>query len=456
MQFRYYCALWSAKLIGWGMRLLHRSASYLPGRVALRICPDLMRRVQKAPLVVAVSGTDGKTTTSNLTADMMQLCGFAPVGGNRYGSNTEGGVATALVNSVNWLGRCRVRTVVLEVDEHYTPIILPQVRADYLLVTGLFRDSLQRNAHPEYVFGKMDRVDCPDMKLILNADELRSSGLLKNNPRLYFGAGPLPGDTDRPENLIDDMPYCPRCGKRLGYDYVHYAHVGRAHCPSCGFTSPAPDFCVTAIDTAANTLRLAHGGGETVYPLVNEALYNIYNEAAVIALFTDLGVAEDTIRAGLAQIKPPESRFSAWTAGGVQVVKVLAKSNNSLPVSLLFDHVRKSPGRKAVILAVDDLQEAHSSERIAWIYDADYEFLVRDDIVQIMVVGARRYDHVVRLLLAGCPEEKIVYGEDELATLDELAVEGVDSIFLLQDNTSYDLGTQAEKKIRQILEARKS
>ena len=454
MQFRYYCALWSAKLIGWGMRLLHRSASYLPGRVALRICPDLMRRVQKAPLVVAVSGTDGKTTTSNLTADMMELCGFGPIGGNRYGSNTEGGVATALINSVDWRGRCRVRTMVLEVDEHYTPIILPQVRADYLLVTGLFRDSLQRNAHPEYVFGKMDRVDCPDMKLILNADEIRSAGLLKNNARIYFGAGPLPGDTDRPENLIDDMPYCPNCGAHLGYEYVHYAHVGRVRCPGCGFASPAPDFCVTAIDTQAGQLRLTHGGSETAYPLVNDALYNIYNEAAVIALFTDLGTAEDTIRAGLAQIKPPESRFSSWTAGGVQVVKVLAKSNNSLPVSLLFDHVRKSPGRKVVILAVDDLQEAHSSERIAWIYDADYEFLVRDDIVQIMVVGVRRYDQVVRLLLAGYPEERIVYGEDELATLDKLATEGVDSIFLPQDNTSYDLGTQAEKKIRQILEAR--
>lgn len=456
MGFRYYCALWAAKLVGWGMRRMHRQATSLPGRVALRLCPDMMRLTEKAPLVVCVSGTDGKTTTSNLMADALQLCGFAPVGGNRFGSNIEGGVTTALVNAVNWRGRCRVRSMVLEVDEHYVPIILPQVRADYLVVTGLYRDSLQRNAHPEYVFGKMDRMSRRETTVILNADELFSARLLPENRRIYYGAGPLPGDSDKPKNLIDDMPYCPRCGQRLVHDYVHYAAVGRAHCPACGFASPTPDFTVTAVDKQAGVLRLAHGGTEAEYPLVNDAMYNVYNEAAIIALLTDLGVAEDTMRTGLGRITPPESRFSAWSAGGVQVVKVLAKSNNSLPISLLFDEVRQSPGQKVVILAVDDLADADSSERVCWLYDADYEFLVRDDIVQIMAVGTRRYDQVLRLLIAGCPEDKIVYGEDELATLDKLVTEGVDTIFLLQDNTSYDLGTQAEKKIRQILEARKS
>ena len=201
-------------------------------------------------------------------------------------------------------------------------------------------------------------------------------------------------------------------------------------------------------------MRIAHDGEEKDYPLYNDAMYNVYNEVAAVALFTQLGIGEDKLKAGLARIKPPESRFSAWSAGGVEVVKVLAKSNNSLPVSLLFDLVRKSPGQKAVILAVDDLQEAHSSERIAWIYDADYEFLVRDDVVQILVVGKRCHDHVVRLLLAGCPQEKITCIEDEMEALGSLVTEGVDTVFLLQDNTSYDLGTQAEKKIRQILEAR--
>ena len=456
MHLRYYCALWASKLTGRLMRLMGRNATYLPGRVALRLCPDFMSRVEKASRVICVSGTDGKTTTTNLTADLAENCGLGPVGGNRFGSNTEGGVATALANSVNWLGRCRIKTLVLEVDEHYTPIILPQVKADHLVVTGLFRDSLQRNAHPEYVAGKMNRVKLPDMKLVLNADELRSSRLLPDNDRIYYGVDPLPGDVDYPETLINDMPYCPECGQKLGYDYVHYAHVGKVRCPHCGFTSHERDFTVTAVDKEAGVMRISHGGEEKEYPLYNDAMYNIYNEAAVVALFTQLGVSEDKLREGLGKIKPPESRFSAWTAGGVEVVKVLAKSNNSLPVSLLFDLVRKSPGQKAVILAVDDLQEEHSSERIAWIYDADYEFLVRDDIVQILVVGTRCHDQVVRLLLAGFPEEKIFCLEDEMEALDSLVTEGVDKVFLLQDNTSYALGTQAEKKIKEILEARAS
>ena len=65
----------------------------------------------------------------------------------------------------------------------------------------------------------------------------------------------------------------------------------------------------------------------------------------------------------------------------------MAKSNNSLPVSMVFDYIRKKPGKKAVILALDDLDESKSSERIGWIYDTDYAFLNDENIVQIIALS---------------------------------------------------------------------
>ncbi|MCD8088106.1 MAG: DUF1727 domain-containing protein [Oscillospiraceae bacterium] len=247
--------------------------------------------------------------------------------------------------SVTWRNRSRVKSVVLEVDEHYVPIVCPKIQADYLLVTALLRDSVQRNAHPEYVFNKINRTDQPTMQVILNADEMRSGALL------------------------------------------------------------------TAMGTSPAVLR-------------------------------------DT----LGQISPPETRLAYLQAGGVTIVRMLAKSNNSLPISLLFDHVRKAPGRKLVILAVDDASEYGSSERIGWIYDADHEFLNGNGIVQIAVTGRRCHDHMVRLLLAGVPEERLLCQADELEAAKTVTLTDIDTIFLLQDLTSYELALQVEGVLTKRLE----
>ena len=43
-------------------RLLHFNGTFFPGKVALKICPDFLKRVAKPKTVIAVTGTDGKTS----------------------------------------------------------------------------------------------------------------------------------------------------------------------------------------------------------------------------------------------------------------------------------------------------------------------------------------------------------------------------------------------------------
>ena len=286
MKLRFCIALLVAKCTYLGMRLLHRSATYLPGYFAVKICPDYLKYIAKANRVICVSGTDGKTTTANLISDLLTKCGYR-VEGNRIGSNTQFGIAAAMTNSVTLFNRCRVDAVVLEVDEHYTRVVCPKVHADYLLVTNLLRDSLQRNAHTEYVFGKINLTQVPDMKVILNADEMCSAGLLPDNQRLYFGIDRLPNDLQVSENLVNDYQLCPKCGHRLTVDYVRYAHIGHAHCDSCGFASKEADCHVTGIDYENAMIHVANGQQNCDYPLTNPTIYNIYNEIAAITLLTD-------------------------------------------------------------------------------------------------------------------------------------------------------------------------
>ena len=55
------------KLVGKG--------SSMPGKFALKICPDILKRVQLPPHIIAVTGSDGKTTTTTLIAEILKHAG---------------------------------------------------------------------------------------------------------------------------------------------------------------------------------------------------------------------------------------------------------------------------------------------------------------------------------------------------------------------------------------------
>ena len=185
---RFHLAVIAAKCAQKAIKMLGRNASHNPGVIALKICPNFMDQAPKTPLVICVTGTNGKTTVSNLLTDALLADGRKTVS-NRTGSNIVPGCTTNLLNTLNWAGKCAVDAAVYEVDERASRLILPHLKPDYLVVTGLFRDSLKRNAHPDYIFSVIDTY-CPDnTKMILNADELCCSMLKKNNDRVFYGIG---------------------------------------------------------------------------------------------------------------------------------------------------------------------------------------------------------------------------------------------------------------------------
>lgn len=452
MVVRFYIALIISKLAYRGMKLLGKKASYLPGYIALKICPDYLKYIRKAKKIICVSGTDGKTTTSNLISDLLTNLGYK-VANNRSGSNTNVGIATAMTCSVNLFNKSKVDMIVLELDEHYTRIVCPQIKADYLIVTNLLRDSLQRNAHPEYVFNKINQTNIKTMKVILNADELCSSQLLKDNPRIYFGIDKLKTDFKKSKNIINDYPLCPKCDHKLEFDYVRYNHIGKMHCTHCDFKSYKADYHVTSIDYKNKTIEVTNNKDTFTYPLINDGIFNIYNEITAITLLMDMGIEYEKLFETFSKTPITATRFTEKQVNNIKLIKMMAKGNNSLPVSLVFDYIQSKKGNKTIILALDDYDEKkeNSSERIGWIYDCDYEFLNKDDIKQIIVTGPRCYDHVIRLLLAGIDSKKIVCEEDEFKGILKLKKKSIDTIYLLHDMSSYNLSVAVENKIIELL-----
>lgn len=448
---KFYIALWGAKIGMQLLKLLRRNASFFPGKFALSICPDFMTRIDKPKTIIAVTGTNGKTTVCNMIEDVLKDNSYNFID-NKLGSNVNSGIATTFIKGSNFMGKTKKDIAVLEVDERSSNKVYPYITPTYLVCTNLFRDSMLRNAHTEFISEILTKYIPKETKLILNGDDLISSNIAPTNQRVYFGIDRLDTDTDKCINIVNDIAICPKCNSKLNYDFVRYNHIGRAHCSNCNFCSPKIDYEVTNINLTEKKMTMNVDGNEEQYDLITDNIINIYNMVAVIALLRQFGLTAEQVNNSLKKQKIVETRYAEETIKGKKIVTHLAKGMNPIACSRVFDYIKKEPGNKAVILILDDFHDSlTSSENITWHYDADYEFLKDDSIKQIIVTGVRNLDTYVRLQMADVPKERIVNMRDEIDATSHLQIQNVDSIYILYDVYTIHLRDEVKKKVIEII-----
>ena len=145
--------------VGRLVRLLARArggGSAIPGRIALWIDPAFLEHTIGAMRggVVFVTGSNGKSTTTAMLVALVRAHGMS-VFTNPAGSNLPQGLASAVLADANAAGRLDADLAILEVDEAYGPVISQRLVADYLVVTNLQLDQLNRFGEPEKVWQMM-------------------------------------------------------------------------------------------------------------------------------------------------------------------------------------------------------------------------------------------------------------------------------------------------------------
>lgn len=451
---RYLIALWAAKLSVVALKITRHNGTNFPGVVALKICPDFLKYVQKPETIIGVTGTNGKTTVCNLAIDMFKADGRLVLD-NNMGSNINSGISTSFINGVNIFGNCKYDTALIEIDERSAPLLFPYMQPKVLLINNLTRDSIMRNGHPEYIGKILTEEMPPQTRLLLNGDDLIASNIAPENSRKYFGIEKMDTDVTECINLINDMRICPKCNGILEYEYLRYHHIGKAVCPHCGFKSPVYDYAGFDVDTDKMTIKVKDKTGQYQFRLLNDSVFNIYNVVAVIALFREIGYSFEKIAELLQQIEIVKSRFSEKETSGYTIVRQMSKDKNALGASRAFDYVSGRPGDKELILMMNCLGDTkHWSENICWLYDADFEFLNRENIKNIIVTGPRAKDYYLRLKLAGIEDEKISFVEKELDAPKALKLCRGESIYVFYGTDSIVLGNNVVKNIEKEIAER--
>ncbi|MCI1268329.1 MAG: MurT ligase domain-containing protein [Ruminococcus sp.] len=432
---KFYFSVIAAKTAAKLLRLLHMNATNFPGQVGLVLCPNLLSYFKMPQTVIAVTGTNGKTTVSNMSADILRKNGFPDIVSNSYGGNVDTGIASVLLTNCRLDGSFNSNSAFFEVDERSAPHIFPFIKPDYIVCTNLQRDSMKRNAHTDFIFNILNSYIPEKSTLILNSDDLISSRLGSDkNKKVFFGLEKLPDEIPSDDSIICDIVNCPICGSALNFSLKHYNHIGRAVCPSCGFTNPKPNFDGVNVDRESHALTVLHDDSKEIYTLPADRITDIYNVLAAVTLTRTVGLSQSQVSSALNQTKIVKSRFDSFKIGSTDVIISLAKGQNPVACSGVCNFIRHENGQKAVIMILEDFYDAkRTSENLAWTYETDFEFLKGDDISQIVVGGKRCYDYLVRLLIAGIDKSKIFCCVNETDTVSLLKPQLFNKLIIIYD-----------------------
>ena len=417
---RFLIAVIVGKVSAFLLDKIFKRGTNTPGIIMLKICPDALARFTMPETTVCVTGTNGKTGTSNLLTHIIRNSGKTVVN-NSKGSNMAPGLVSALVTQCTLSGKVTADVAVLEVDERSSQFIYTRFVPDYILCTNLFRDSIMRNGHSGFIFDKINDYLDEKTTLVLNGND-GISGLLGENRcnRVFFSVDRTSRSTEKCEDTVCDLIACPKCNHKLDYEFYHYNHIGVPKCSNCGFSMPESRFFASDVDFDKGTFVFNGDKGESlVLPFQKGNFFNVFNITGACAVCRLMGIDVDTIAESIEDLSSKTGRFQENLFGGVEVVSMLSKNQNPISCSQSLKYLGSTDKEKDVVLLITDSNDKiHGHEDISWLYDTDFAPLADEKIKNVYIGGSRCYDLAQCLEIKGFDTSKFILFEnyDELAS----------------------------------------
>jgi len=400
---RFYILLIIARLIKIAINMRGQSSgtSFI-GMIMLKISPNFLRYTSNyiKNESIAVTGTNGKTTTAGVLSHILEVQNKSVVH-NEKGANMLSGIANTMALSIYPFKRFNY--AVLESDEAYLSKLYDYLETDYLIVTNLFRDQLDRYGELNTTANKIQEAinKNPDLKLILNADDpiVVNFKTTQNTKPVYFGFENI---TYMDKNIESKAPMelfnCVNCGKVLKYSKRFYAQQGHYYC-DCGYKRVECDYIANAkIYSDYSIINITHGDSEYEFKTYLTGVYNAYNVLAASVAALELGYED--LQDAIYSYKSVFGRCETKTIRGHKTLIQLIKNPTGA------SEVLKTVNLSSDILIVINDNYADGRD-VSWLWDADFE-LLKDSEKRIITSGTRAYDMATRLKYAGVENIKVI------------------------------------------------
>ena len=403
--------------------------SSLPGKVVLKIFPDVLGQLSLPETIIAVTGSNGKTSVTEIIVHALKSTGRT-VAWNHEGSNQTEGVATVLLRSASFGGKVKSEAVVMECDERYAKNIFTKVKPTVLLVTNLCRDQLTRNGHPEFV------EDClraaigvlgDEVQLVLNADDPYVSALAyqqshesgqlcrENRPPgtvLWFGVKNPGGITQKP-GMYDDGAFCPVCKARMSYSYRVAGHYGDYSCSSCGLKRNKAD--VEAIyhgDQGESSHGSVSFNDDVSLSMKQPSITGAYNFCAAVAVCKAVGINISDSAKLLDGYELTGGRTVRLKIGERDGLLLISKHENSFAYDCSLSWITGQKKQCTVIVLVDSISRKYYTSETSWLWDIDFDLLSDECVKNVVLAGRYVNELAARFDMSGVLQDRIGYVAD--------------------------------------------
>ncbi|UGQ58040.1 Mur ligase family protein [Rhodococcus pyridinivorans] len=359
-------ALRAARAAAWASQKAGRGkGSMIGGLVALKIDPALMKQLGHGRQTVLVTGTNGKSTTTRMTAAALET--IDSVVTQADGANMDAGIVAALATDL------RAPLAAIEVDELHTPHVADALEPRAIVLLNLTRDQLDRVGEINMIERKLREglKRHPDAVIVANCDDVLVTSAAYDNPNVVWvaaGAG-----------WANDSVSCPRTGEPIAREGDHWYSTGS------DFARPTPDWWVDDENL--------YGPDGLVLPLklTLPGRANRGNAAQAVAAAVALGADPAKAVAAASVVEEVAGRYKTVQVGPHSVHMLLAKNPAGWQEALsMID-----PTVDGLVIAVNG--QVPDGEDLSWLWDVRFEHF---EGVQVVAAGERGTDLAVRLTYA--------------------------------------------------------
>lgn len=414
------------------LKMTNHKATSLPGKIAYNLNNDILSSLSENTKFIFVTGTNGKTMTTHFVTNILRKH-YKHVFTNDSGSNMIQGIITVLLD----VPKNEDTIAVLEVDEANLVKISEFLKPDYVILTNIFRDQMDRFGEIYNVYKKiMDGLkNCENVKIIANGDlPIFSYDDLKGYKPIYYG---IREDDKRNDNYDKEAEFnsdgilCPKCNSILKYKLVNYSSLGDFSCPNSDFHSPELSYNISQIlSMDANFSKFIVNGEK--YESQIGGFYNIYNALSAIALAKELEIPYEKIFDGL--------KFQEHVFGRQEVINI---ENKELIINLVKNPTGLNQIINLMLLENEPItlycllnDKYADGTDVSWIYDSYYERLKKLNIKGIKVSGTRKKDMKRRLEIADIFDGEIKEFDFENEILENIKSEKTEKIYILSTYTA--------------------
>lgn len=336
------------------------------GLVAMTLDRSILAQLGKGRRTVVITGTNGKSTTTRMTAAALGTLGA--VATNAEGANMDAGLVAALAADRD------ATLAALEVDEMHVPHVSDAVDPSVVVLLNLSRDQLDRVGEINHIERTLRAglARHPKAVVVANCDDVLMTSAAYDHPSVVWVAAG--------GSWANDSVSCPRSGEVIVRDGADWYSTG------IDFKRPTPQWWYD--DTHL------HGPDGLSLPmtLALPGAVNRGNAAQAVAAAVTLGVDPRAAVEAVSGVDEVAGRYRTVRLGDHTARVLLAKNPAGWQEALSM--VDKHGA--GVVIAVNG--QVPDGEDLSWLWDVRFEHFEQ---VQVVAAGERGTDLAVRLGYAG-------------------------------------------------------